>query len=86
MWSTLFVIWGPQANGASYILIMLMPRQCLGSRIDSQELEVRASSLYVLRGVQVGFGAEPQSYPMGTEASFPSGYATHTWRWLLTCN
>jgi hypothetical protein len=60
----------------------------LGYGLDDRGSRVRfsaeAGDFSLHHSVQIGSGAHPASYPMGTRGSFPGGKAAGVWSWPLT--
>jgi hypothetical protein len=60
-----------------------------GYWLEGQGVEVRVPvgvRFYPLHDVQTGSGAQPASYPIGTEVSFLGGKADGLWNWSLSSN
>jgi hypothetical protein len=75
-----------------YKLRVLLPdtvKICSGYGLDDRWIGVRvpvASSFSLLHVVQIGSGAHPTSYPMGTGGSFPGSKAAGVLSSPLTSN
>jgi hypothetical protein len=62
-------------------------RLATGCSAEESEFKCLYGQEYsLLHVVQIGSGAHPASYPMGTGNSFPGGKAAGAWSWPLTCN